>query len=63
MGLDSQFWTTSIQYKPEYEQGDESSVKGVEALLGSGGVLHHDPQQGGELAVQLVAVVSHLARG
>ena len=46
--------------QPEYKQGDESSVKRVEALLGSGGVLHHDPQQGGQLAVQLVAVVGHL---
>ena len=48
--------------QPEYKQGDESSVKGVEALLGSGGVLRHDSQQGGELAVQLVPVVCHLVQ-
>ena len=53
---------SKINSQPEDKQSDKPPVEGVKPLLGSCRVLHHDPEQGGQLAVQLVSVVGHLQR-
>ena len=51
-----------INSQPEDKQSDKPPVEGVKPLLGSCRVLHHDPEQRSQLAVQLVSVVGHLQR-
>ena len=53
---------SKINSQPEDKQSDKPPVEGVKPLLGSCRVLHHDPEQRGQLAVQLVSVVGHLQR-